>query len=196
MSRKRKNERRTVVVDGKLQARIVLSNSLPMIACLVFAVGVEWIYRRQVAVDAVSSDGTLFGMPEHRLGMLLLFVSASMTQLVSALLSSQKVAGTSYRIAQVLSDFRRGDATERVHLRKGDYQVRLADDINEFLDWVAARGPAGAPSSASAGGSAAAAGAAGGDALASPGAFGAPSRSPGAPASATHRPASETEVAS
>ncbi len=131
-----KNERKTILVDKRLQARIVLSCSLPMIACLIFAIGVELLYRRQVAHGMGSPDGTILGMPEHRLGMLLLFISASMTQLVSTLLVSQKVAGTSYRIAQVLNAFREGDRTARVRLRKGDYQVRLADDLNGFLAWV------------------------------------------------------------
>lgn len=138
---RRKNERRTVLVDGRLQARIVLSTSLPMIASLAFAVGAELFVRRQIATGAMSGDATILGMPVHRVGMLLLFVSAAMTQLVGALLVSQKVAGTAYRIRQVLNDFRRGDGTERVKLRKGDYQLQLADDLNQFLDWVAAGGP-------------------------------------------------------
>jgi hypothetical protein len=137
MAARKKNERKTVLVDKRLQARIILSTSLPMIACLVFATGIELWYRRQVSLGLGSADGTLFGMPEHRLGMLLLFVSASMTLLVSALLLSQKVAGTSYRIRQVLNAFREGDRSARVRLRKGDYQLQLADDLNAFLGWVA-----------------------------------------------------------
>lgn len=135
-----RNRRRTVVVDGKLQARIVLSTSIPMIACLVFAVGVEWLYRRQVAAGHLATDGTILGMPDHQLGIFLLFVSASMTQLVSALLSSQKIAGTSYRIARVLETWRDGNRAARVTLRRGDYQTRLADDLNGFLDWLGSEG--------------------------------------------------------
>jgi hypothetical protein len=139
MAPRKKNERRTVLVDKALQARIVLSTSLPMIACLVFATGLDLYYQRQVALGHVDADSTIFGMPGHRLGMLLLFVSASMTLLVSSLLSSQKIAGTSYRIRQVLSEYRSGNRSVRVRLRKGDYQSQLADDLNEFLDWVAPR---------------------------------------------------------
>ena len=131
-----KNRRRTLVVDGKLQARIVLSTSIPMVACLVFATVVEMFYRRQVALGHLSTDGTIFGMPDHQLGLLLLFVSASMTQLVSALLSSQKVAGTAYRIGRVLESYREGNRAARVTLRKGDYQTGLAEDLNRFLDWA------------------------------------------------------------
>ena len=130
-----KNRRRTVVVDGKLQARIVLSTSIPMVACLVFATVAEMFYRRQVALGHLRTDGTIFGMPDHQLGILLLFVSASMTQLVSALLSSQKIAGTAYRIARVLEAYRDGNRAARVTLRRGDYQTQLADDLNAFLDW-------------------------------------------------------------
>ena len=131
-----KNRRRTVVVDARLQARIVLSTSIPMVACLVFATLAEMFYRRQVALGHLHTDGTILGMPENQLGLLILFVSASMTQLVSALLSSQKIAGTAFRISRVLEAYREGNRSARVTLRKGDYQTALANDVNSFLDWT------------------------------------------------------------
>ncbi|MEZ5064244.1 MAG: hypothetical protein R3B81_05885 [bacterium] len=130
-----KNQRRVVLVNKRVQARIILSTSLPMIGCLVFAVVVELFYQRQIDLGRIAPGGTIFGMPSERLGMLLMFVSAATTQLVTALLASQKVAGTSYRIAQTLNEYRSGNRAIRVHLRKGDFQQNLAHDLNDFLDW-------------------------------------------------------------
>jgi hypothetical protein len=136
MSSRKKRFRTKLVVDHAVQARIILETSLPMVGCLVFAVLVEGFYRRQVAAGAIQSDGTLLGMPEERLGMLLLFVSAATMQLVSGLLSSQKVAGAAFRIRKGLEEFRAGATGTRIRLRGGDYHHSLADDINGFLDWV------------------------------------------------------------
>ncbi|MFN8177456.1 MAG: hypothetical protein U0167_05995 [bacterium] len=132
----RKNQRKTVIVDGSTQLRIVVATSLPMIGCLVVATVVEVLYGRLVASGKIVSDGTIFGLPESRLGMLFLFVSAATVQLLTALLTSHKVAGTSYRIGQVLRQFREGDRAARVQLRSGDYQHGLAADVNSFLDWA------------------------------------------------------------
>jgi hypothetical protein len=79
-------------------------------------------------------------MPERHLGMLLLFISASMSQLLTALISSQKIAGTAYHIRRVLREFREGKRDSRVRLRRGDYQHELARDINDFLEWIEAGG--------------------------------------------------------
>jgi hypothetical protein len=131
-----KNQRKTVIVDGATQLRIILTTSLPMIGCLALATLVEFFYEHQVAAGKLQTDGTIFGFPERRLGMLLLFVSAATVQLLSALLSSHRVAGTSYRIGQVLREFREGNRSARVRLRRGDYQHGLADDLNGFLQWI------------------------------------------------------------
>lgn len=132
----------------------MLATSLPMIGCLLLAVAVQFWYERQLAQGRIAADGSIFGMPVDRLGMLVLFVAAATVQVVSALLSSHKVAGASLRIASVLHAFRDGDRNARVHLRRGDYQQSLANEINGLLDWVqsapdAARGDS--PSRARAG---------------------------------------------
>lgn len=128
--------RRTLIVDGKVQTRIVLATSLPMFACLLLAIGGEYFYYRLLDAGKIQTDGTIFGMPEQRLGMLLLFVSASMIQLTVSLLASHKVAGVSYHIRRILHEYRMGDRDARVRLRKGDFQVRLGTDVNDFLDWL------------------------------------------------------------
>lgn len=138
-----KNQRRTILVHPRMQMRIILATSLPMFACLVLATAAEFFYFRQVQLGVIPSDGTILGMPESRLGMLLLFVSASTVQILTALLASQKVAGAAYRVARTLEEFRKGKRDARVTLRKYDYQRELADDVNGFLDWVA--GGASAP---------------------------------------------------
>lgn len=133
-----KNQRKTVLVHPRMQMRIILATSLPMFACLISATAAEFFYFRQVRLGIIPSDGTILGMPESRLGMLLLFVSASTVQILTALLASQKVAGAAYRIARTLEEFRAGKRDARVTLRKHDYQRELADDVNGFLEWVAA----------------------------------------------------------
>lgn len=132
----RKNRRNQIIVNKSLQTKIILSTSIPMFVLLGVATLLEYLYFLGVQSGRIHSDGTIFGMPEHRLGMLLIFVFGSTYQLASALLTSHKIAGASYRIAETLKAFRNGDRDVRATLRKGDYQVELADEINGFLDWA------------------------------------------------------------
>jgi hypothetical protein len=129
--------RRTVIIDPKTQAKIFAATSLPMFACLVIAVGGEFLYQHFVRTGQLQTDGSLlFGMPDSRLGMLLLFVSASTIQVVASLIASQKVAGTAYHISRILNEFRAGNRDARVRLRRGDYQQSLGTEVNGFLQWV------------------------------------------------------------
>jgi len=143
-----RNKRKTILLRPRMQARIILATSLPMLACLIVATAAEFLYFHEVREGTIVSDGTILGMPENRLGMLLLFVSATSVQVATALLASQKVAGTAFRIGRTLEAFRRGRRDARVTLRNTDYQKQLADDINAFLDWVAAGEDAATPRSA------------------------------------------------
>lgn len=152
MSERKKRFRTKLLVDRTDQARIILETSLSMFGCLIFAVVVEGFYRRQVAAGVIHSDGTLLGMPDERLGMLVLFVSAATVQIVSALLSSQKVAGATYRIKLGLAEFRSGATQTRMRLRTGDHHHELAGEIDSFLDWVEERMvPAGVPAASTGG---------------------------------------------
>lgn len=137
-----KDRRKIVIVNGKMQAQIVIGTAVPMFVCLLGATLLEWIYFQQVAQGNIDSGGTIFGMPESRLGMLLIFVAASMVHLTMALIVSQRVAGTAYHVSRILREYRDGNRKARVHLRKGDYQVEMADRINEFLDSLDEPGPA------------------------------------------------------
>jgi hypothetical protein len=128
--------RKKLIVDGKVQTRIILQTSLPMFACLLLAIGGEFLYYRLLEAGMFQTDGTIFGMPEQRLGMLLLFVSAATIQLTVSLLTSHKVAGVSYHIRRILHEYRQGNRDARVRLRKSDYQKQLGSDVNEFLDWL------------------------------------------------------------
>ena len=131
-----KNRRNQIIVNRSLQTKIVLSTSVPMFVLLAVATFLEYFYFMGVQSGRIESTGTIFGMPEHRLGMLLIFVFASTYQLVASLRTSHKIAGASYRIAETLKAVREGDASARAKLRQGDYQMELADDINAFLEWV------------------------------------------------------------
>ena len=135
-----KNKRKTVIVDPRLQLRIILATSLPMVACLALALGGDVLLQHLAASGRIANDATILGMPRHRVGLFLLFVSASMWQLVSALLVSQKVAGTSYHIKRILREFLAGDPSARVRLRSSDYQHDLADAINAFLEKMDSHG--------------------------------------------------------
>jgi hypothetical protein len=128
--------RKRLIVDGKVQARIVLATSLPMFACLLLAIGGEYLYYRLLDAGKIQTDGTIFGMPEQRLGMLLVFVSASMIQLTASLLASHKVAGVSYHVRRILHEYRMGNRDARVRLRRADFQQRLGTEVNAFLDWL------------------------------------------------------------
>ncbi|GJM43568.1 MAG: hypothetical protein DHS20C21_04100 [Gemmatimonadota bacterium] len=146
---KRKHSRKTIIVDLPTQIRIVLATSFPMIACLALALVGEVAYQRALANGWFASDGMFLGVPESRVGMLLLFVSASTLQVVASLLASQKVTGVAYHVGRVLQEFRSGKRDARVRLRKGDYQQQLGDDVNEFLAWIDS-GKSGAPQSGAA----------------------------------------------
>ena len=55
--------------------------------------------------------------------------SATSVQVATALLASQKVAGTAFRIGRTLEAFRRGRRDARVTLRNTDYQKQLRNNF-------------------------------------------------------------------
>ncbi len=73
-----------------------------------------------------------------------LFVAGSMVVVVfQSLHVANRVAGPEQRLKQTLQRVRRGDLSNRIHLRRGDLLGPLARECNELLDWLNANPPAG-----------------------------------------------------
>jgi hypothetical protein len=64
--------------------------------------------------------------------------------MVQAMKVARRVAGPEHCLRQAMRRIRNGDLAFRVHLRKGDLLVELAEECNELLDWLNHNPPAGA----------------------------------------------------
>lgn len=127
--------RRILVGDGSVQGRIVLSVSLPMLVILLLVLGAQLVFDHLVRAGTLDVDGRFLGLPERSVSAVAFFVFATLYHVTNTLKVSQRIAGASHKMEQVLRDYRNGDRSARVRLRSEDIPRSLADEINATLDW-------------------------------------------------------------
>jgi hypothetical protein len=130
------DRRSRFVVNAALQRRIVMSFTLPMVIVLVVALGVQFFLGAQLKSRLVEQGLEVSGLLTQVVASIAFFVIASAYLVITSLRNSHRVAGASYRIQETLKTFRGGDRKIRANLRKDDYLMALADDVNAFLDWL------------------------------------------------------------
>jgi len=132
-----KDERRKIiVVDKKLQSRIIFSVTWPMAMLLGLTLVIMYFFGLHLKAEAAKTGTIVEGLDALFLSICFLFGYATVANVLVALSFSHKVAGAAYRITQTLRSFRKGERATRAHLRKGDFHMDLADEVNSFLDWI------------------------------------------------------------
>ena len=131
------DRRRKVLIDSRMQRRLVVAVTVPMIIVLAVVLLLQMAVDQAIRSGTLDVDGVILGVPERTLSAILFFVFATAWQIMHALNVSQRIAGAMHRMRTVLQAYRAGDQDARIRLRKSDIQVELAHEINATLDWVA-----------------------------------------------------------
>ncbi|MHC5066316.1 MAG: hypothetical protein ACYTG5_20350 [Planctomycetota bacterium] len=140
---KQHQRRRQIVVNKKYQNRIVFAISWPPALCLILTAVALGIFCWKLSIEALEADAELPSLVPVFLTTIGFLVIASVFQYFNALKFSHRVAGPVVNIARILKDFRGGNLSARVHLRRGDLVMDIADEVNGFLDWLEDHPPSG-----------------------------------------------------
>ena len=116
--------------------------ALPLLI-LVGALVTLTLYCDHLLQTAVTGDAVRSGsLPLYVAAGCFLF-AAGVVVVLQSMCVAQRVAGPEYRLIQSLRRLRAGDASFRIHLRRGDLLHGLAEECNALLDWINSNPPVG-----------------------------------------------------
>ena len=142
---KYRGRRRRIVINNAVQSRIIMSISWPPAITLALTALLLSVFCMRLSDEALEADVDLpsiipvFMTVSGFLGIATLFI------LLNALRFSHRIAGPIYRLKETLQTVRDGDIRCRANLRKGDFLEEVAQDMNDFLDWLEQHPPEGMP---------------------------------------------------
>ena len=136
MSRSASDRRSNFLVNRSLQRRMILISTVPMVLVLLIVLALQIFLNSRVQSELVEHGLEISTAVPQTVTALVFFAFTATFLVAMALRLSHQVAGASYRISQTLVAYREGDRDVRAHLRHGDLLTELADDLNDFLDWM------------------------------------------------------------
>ncbi len=143
MEGKQKNRRRTLIVNKKVQTRMVLTLTFVPILGLIAATLAVGLLTGQVLEEARQAEVTLPTLGPLFIALFSFILAAGVVVVIQALRYSHRIAGPTFRIVRSLKDIRSGNLGFRVKLRKGDELEEIADELNRLIDWLAEHPPKG-----------------------------------------------------
>ena len=138
-----RQRRRQIIVDKTLQSRIAFTAAWPPALCVALATVLLGVYCSRLHEEELLVDAELPSIvPVFAIGVAFMLIATVYT-FYSAIRFSHRVAGPMVNIGNTLERFRGGDRAARVRLREKDYLGKVANDVNQLLEWVADQAPAG-----------------------------------------------------
>jgi hypothetical protein len=125
------------VINPRLQRRLVLSATLPLLIVLGILLPAQLFRDMRLVSQLAERNLEVNEVVSRPISTLLFFVFAVGYVVLVSLRLSHRVAGASHRICETLKSFRAGGREARADLRQGDFLVELAESVNSFLDWTA-----------------------------------------------------------
>lgn len=143
MSKPTQNRRKQLVVDPRMQGRMVFRMAgLPAIAMAGIA-AFTGVYCQTVMDEARMFDSDMPDLMPLIWLVIAFEVFAAAILIYHSLRISHTVAGPAYRIQKSLERIRSGDISFTVNLRKGDQLTNLRDELNLLLGWLREHPPEG-----------------------------------------------------
>lgn len=135
--------RREFVVLGASQVKATrIGLVVPILILVSVLVGLT-LYCDHLLQSAAEGQALRSGsLPLYVAAGCFLF-AASVVVVLQSMNVAQRVAGPEYRLIQSLRRIRAGDASFRIHLRRGDLLHGLAEECNALLDWINTNPPVG-----------------------------------------------------
>lgn len=135
-----KANRRPIVTNQPGQTRMILAMVGPLNICLSLLLLLVTVFCFRLDDEASEAGVQLTNLTPLYAGVAILIVLVAGVMFVSSVKISHRIAGPTTGIRNTLQAVRGGDRSRRVTLRKGDFLLPLANELNEFLDWVEASG--------------------------------------------------------
>lgn len=132
----RRNRRKQIVVNKKLQGRLIFATAWAPSLCLASTALLLGVFCTQLYDEATNADVDLPSVVPVFVTAVSFMLIATGYMLFNALRFSHRIAGPMYNLEQTLKRFREGAPGARVVLRKYDYLQEIQDPVNSFLDWV------------------------------------------------------------
>jgi len=137
MKNRSKNRRKTLLVNEKVQKKIVFHVTLaPLLALFISALTVT-VFSGRLAQEAADLGSELPSLGIFFVSVVAFVVVFGLLLIRQALIFSNKVVGPNYRICKSLQQVRDGNPDIRIQLRNGDFNTEIAEEINKLLDWQA-----------------------------------------------------------
>lgn len=143
MTRPNQNRRKQLVVDPRMQGKMVFRMAgLPAIAMAGIA-AFTGVYCQTVMDEARMFDSDMPDLMPLIWLVIAFEVFAAGILIYHSLRISHTVAGPAYRLKKSLERIRSGDISFTVNLRKGDHLTDVRDELNLLLDWLRQHPPQG-----------------------------------------------------
>lgn len=137
------NRRRRLIVNAPVQNHIIRTISWPPVVALSVTTLMLGVFCTSLADEALVARVALPSLVPIFVTVIGFIVVSVGYVMLSALKFSHRFAGPMYRLRKTLEDVKTGDLTARANVRDGDFFEELADDLNEFLDWLEEHPPQG-----------------------------------------------------
>lgn len=136
--------RRTLVVSGSGEMKPLsgFGQLLPLFAILVSIGAITWLSDR-ILQEAARGEVSRMTSTFLVLAVVGFCVSCSAVVIGYAYRLLSRLMGPSHRLISAMQRIREGDIGFRVHLRKGDMLMDVANELNHLLDWLNTNPPGG-----------------------------------------------------
>ncbi len=136
-----RNRRRLVVSgSGAMKPLSGLGQLLPLFAILVCICAITWLSDK-ILQEAARGEVSRMTSSFLVLAVVGFCVSCSAAVISYAYRLLSRLMGPSHRLINAMQRVREGDIGFRVHLRKGDMLMDVANEFNHLLDWLNANPP-------------------------------------------------------
>lgn len=129
-----RSQRRTLIVDSKMQKAFVVDVALVPATAMAVTTLIVALFCQRLGEEADTFDIGLTSLVPLFISVVCFVMASGFAIVFQAIKMSNRVAGPQINIKRVINQVIAGDPNVRVRLRKGDFMISAADDINRLID--------------------------------------------------------------
>lgn len=129
-----RSQRRTLIVDSKMQKAFVVDVALVPALAMAVTTLIVALFCQRLGEEADSFDVGLTSLVPLFISVVCFVMASGFAIVFQAIKMSNRVAGPQINIKRVINSVISGDHDVRVRLRRGDFMMSAADDINRLID--------------------------------------------------------------
>lgn len=129
-----RTQRRILIVDSKLQKAFVVDVALVPALAMGITTLIVALFCQRLSEEADTFDIGLTSLVPLFISVVCFVMASGFAIVFQAIKMSNRVAGPQINIKRTINQVIAGDQGARVRLRKGDFMMVAADDINRLID--------------------------------------------------------------